>query len=177
MVDLLRACFSIAIKWLRWRLQVKMIACAAWQTFGPDHDHGRAAFTQTSGEGHRIGWFAEKIGPAPFADFRGLIGQEAHCTAFFQCLEQGAYTAKIGRRNMHLISGPSCFDQALHPRLFGRTVKHRDRRVNREVLRRNLETAQMRRQVKNPSTCAGRGFNQFPAADLDDPVNDFFLRA
>ncbi|KFB71583.1 MAG: hypothetical protein AW09_003272 [Candidatus Accumulibacter phosphatis] len=176
-VDLLRTLLDGAADRLRRFLQVEMVTGPPGQTFGPDHDHAGTALDQSRGQRHCIGRFPEEIEPATFARFRRLVGQYADRFAAFERLQQTAHPGQVGSRQVQLGTRATSFDHGLQPGLPGWPVQDRDRRMRGQVLRGDLETAEMRRQIEDPLAAPGSGLDQFPARYLDDASGRFGERS
>src|ERR1051326_4087578 len=115
------------------------------------------ALGKPGGEGHGVRGAAEELGPVALAFAGHLVGEEADRLAVAQRLEDRAHAAHVCGHQAHVRPVAPFAHERVEPAHLGRPVEHRDRHVQRGVLRGDLEAAHMRSEKKQRLSLVARG--------------------
>ena len=168
MVDLLRTFNGIAAQRLAGLCEMDTVAAPAGQAFAPGEQTDGVGLSQACRQGHGVGVAAKKLEPDPFAGFRRLIRQHADHLAFLQGLDQCTYARNIGGGEVQVGTFAAHENEFLAGSKFGRAIEHGDVAERREILRGDLEAAEMRGQKDDALAFSLCCLDQLQANRVDD---------
>ncbi len=168
MVDLLRTFNGIAAQWLAGLCEMDAVAAPLGQSLAPSEQTDGVGLGQACRQGHGVGVAAKKLEPDPFAGFRRLIRQHADHLTFLQGLDQCTYARNIGGGEVQVGTFAAHENELLAGCKFGRAIEHGDVAERREILRRDLEAAEMRGQKDDALAFGLCRRHQLQANRVDD---------